>query len=225
MKADRKTAMVAGVLFILATALSLASTSVTGPILGASDYLSSVSSNANQMILGVLLLLGAAVSVVLIPAALFPVLKRYGESIALGYLGVRTLEAVTMVIDGISLLVLVSIGQQYVKAGAILAPTFQASATIWLALHNWMFSLDPVVFSVDGLLLYYLLYRFRLVPRWLSLWGVVGILLVAALGVLQLFSSGPIYLALPIAVQEMAMAVWFIVKGFNPTTIPTASAN
>lgn len=223
MKPDRRTAMVAGVLFILATAFSLASTSVTGPIVGASDYLTSTSSNANQMILGVLLLLSAAVSVVLIPAALFPVLKRHSESIALGYLGVRTLEAVTQVIDGISLLMLVSTGQQYVRAGTTLASTFQASGALWLALHNWMFTLDPVVFSVDGLLLYYLLYRFRLVPRWLSLWGVVGILLVAALGVLQLFGSGPIYLALPIAVQEMAMAAWFIIRGFNPTTTTTVA--
>ena len=168
MKPDRKTAMVAGVLFILATAFSLASTSVTGPILGASDYLTSASSNANQMVLGVLLLLGAAVSVVLIPTALFPVLKRYSESKALGYFGIRTLEAVTMVIGAVSLLALVSSGQQYVKAGVSMVSAFQASGTLWLAVYNWTFWLDPIVFGVGGLMLYYLLYTHRLVPRWLS---------------------------------------------------------
>jgi hypothetical protein len=225
MKPDRKTGMVAGILFILATAFSLASTSVTGPILGASNYLTSASSNANQMVLGVLLLLAAAVSVVLIPAALFPVLKRYSESIALGYFGIRTLEAVTIVINAVSLLALVSSGQQYVKAGVSMVSAFQASGTLWLAVYNWTFWLDPIVFGVGGLLLYYLLYRHRLVPRWLSAWGFIGILLVMAFGVLLLFGSGPIYLAAPIAVQEMAMAVWFIVKGFNPTTISTTSSN
>jgi hypothetical protein len=225
MKPDRKTAMVAGLLFILATVFSLASTIITGPILGASDYLATASSNANQMILGVLLLLGAAVSIVLIPAALAPVLKRHSESIALGYFGIRTLEAVTLVIDGISLLLLVSSGQQYVKAGASMVSAFQATGTLWLAVHNWMFALDPLVFGVGGILLYYLLYTNRLVPRWLSIWGIIGITLVAAYGVLLLFGSGPIYLALPIAVQEMAMAAWFIVKGFNPTTIPAASTS
>ena len=224
MKPDRKTATVAGILFILATAFSLASTGVTGPILGASNYLTSASSNANQMVLGVLLLLGAAVSVVLIPAALFPVLKRYSESKALGYFGIRILEAVTMVIGAVSLLALVSSGQQYVKAGVSMVSTFQASGTLWLAVHNWLFGLDPIIFGFGGLLLYYLLYTHRLVPRWLSLWGIIGVVLVMAFGMLQLFSSGPVYLALPIAVQEMAMAAWFIVKGFNPSAIAPGSA-
>jgi hypothetical protein len=225
MKPDRKTAMVAGILFILATAFSLASTGLTGPILGASDYLTSASSNANQMVLGVLLSLAGAVSVVLIPAALFPFLKRHSESIALGYFGIRTLEAVTTVIDAIILLLLVSSGQQYVKAGASLVSAFQASGTLWLAVHNWIFGLNPIIFGVGGLMLYYLLYTYRLIPRWLSAWGIIGVVLVAAFGVLQLFGSGPIYLAAPIAVQEIAMAVWFIVKGFNPTTISTTSSN
>jgi hypothetical protein len=225
MKPDRKTAMVAGVLFILATAFSLASTSLTGPILGASDYLVSAGSNTNQMIVGVLLLIAAAGSIVLIPATLYPVLKRHSESIALGYLGLRTLEAVTTVIDGIALLLLVSSGQQYVKAAASLGPTFQASGTLWLAMHNWIFGLNPIIFGAGGLLLYYLLYQHRLVPRWLSLWGAIGIVLVIVFGTLQLFGSGPVYLAVPIAVQEMAMAAWFIVKGFNPSSTPTASAS
>jgi hypothetical protein len=225
MKTDRKTAMVAGLLFILATVFSLASTIVTGPILAASDYLVSASSNANQMVLGVLLLLGAAVSVTLIPAALFPVLKRHSESKALGYFGIRTLEAVTMVIGAVSLLALVSSGQEYVKAGVSMVSAFQASGTLWLAVYNWTFWLDPIVFGVGGLLLYDLLYIHRLVPRWLSLWGIMGVVLVMAFGMLQLFGSGPIYLALPIAVQEMAMAAWFIVKGIDPTTIPAASTS
>jgi len=221
MNPDRRTSLVTGLLFIAATAFSLVSTSIVGPILGASDYLASASVNASQMIVGALFLLAAAGSIVLIPAALFPVLRRHNEGIAMGYFGLRTIEAVTLVVDAIALLLLVSTGQQYVKAGLPGSSYFQAAGTLWLAAHNWIFSLNPVVFGSGALMFYFLLYRSRLIPRWLSAWGLLGAVFIVSFGLMGMFGTSLLYLAIPIAVQEMAMAFWLIIKGFNAsTTIP-----
>jgi hypothetical protein len=213
----RKNAVAVGVLFILATALSLVSTSLTGPLTGSSDYLVSISTNAYQMTWGVFFLLCAAMAVVLIPATLFPVLKRVHQGLALGYLALRIMEAVTQIALAFVLLLLISASKGFVAGGAS-AGSYQVSGAMLLAANNWAFLLDPFVFGIDAAILYYLMYRSRLIPRWLSLWGLIGAPLVFAMGTLALFGSQILYpLAVPIAVQEMAMAVWLIVKGFSPS--------
>jgi len=217
MNSNRKTAIVVGVLFIAATVLSLISTSLTGSVIGAPDYLVNVSANANQVIVGVLLLLAAALSVVLIPAMMFPILRQHNEGIALGYLGFRVIEAVTLAVDAISLLLLISLSREYVRAGVTAASYFQTSGALLLAAHDWAFPLNPIVFGLGALMFYYLLYQSKLIPRWLSVWGLIGAPLVLLLGLLGMFGDIVIYLALPIAVQEMVLAIWLIAKGFNPT--------
>ncbi len=114
---NRKTAIIVGILFIIATVFSLVGTSLIGSVIGAPDYLVNVYANKNQVILGVLLLLAAAASVVLIPAMMFPILKQHNEGIALGYFGLRIIEAVTFIVDAVSLLLLISLSQEYIKAG------------------------------------------------------------------------------------------------------------
>ena len=213
----RRTAIAVGVLFIIATAASLLSTALTSGALDASDYLSRVAAQGDRIVAGALLLVAAGLSVVLIAALLFPILKRYGEGIALAYVGVRILEAVTLVVSVVSLLLLVSVGREYVRVGASAPAALHLSSlgAVLQALKDWAFPLNPVVFGPGGLLLYFLLYRSRLVPRWLSVWGFVGVVMVFVFGLLRMYEGGSVALALPIGVQEMVLAVWLIVKGFN----------
>ena len=219
MNKTKRTATIVGILFILATVLSLASSSLTDPLTGATNYLAIIAAKQNQIIVGALLLLGAALSIVLIPAAIFPVLKPKNESIAVGYLGIRIVEAVTLVVDTIVLLLLVTLSQQYVAAQASAASYFQTLGAMLLGTHNWIFPLNPIVFGIGGLMLYYLLFRSKVIPRWLSGWGFIGAVLILMAGLLGMFSSFLVVLAVPIAVQEMAMAVWLIIKGFNPAAV------
>jgi hypothetical protein len=74
-----------------------------------------------------------------------------------------------------------------------------------------------------ALLFYALLYQANLPPRWLSVWGLLGAALVFIFGALAMFGTSVIYLAIPIAVQEMVMALWLIVRGFNPTALAARS--
>ena len=213
----RKTAIAVGVLFVIATAASLLSTALTSGALDAPDYLARIASQADQVIAGALLLIAGGLAVVLIAALLFPVLRRYGEGIAVAYVGVRILEAVTLVVSVVSLLLLVSVSREFMRvgAGAPAAAHLSSLGTLLQALKDWAFPLNPVVFGLGGLLLYFLLYRSRLVPRWLSVWGFVGVGTVFAFGLLRMYGGGSVVLALPIGVQEMVLAGWLIAKGFD----------
>jgi hypothetical protein len=224
MNATRKTAVMVGVCFILATVCSLISTALIGPVKDAPTYLTTVSAHGNQMILGALFEVAAAIAVVLIPALLFPILKQYHEGLALGYFGVRILEAITQIICAMSALLLLTVSQSYVNAGPSAASSFQASGTVLLATWNWAFPLDPIVFGPGSLLLNAVLYQTRLIPRWLSAWGVLGAALVFVSGVFGMFGNPLLVLAIPIAVQEMVLAVWLIVKGFTPSARAAESA-
>jgi len=219
MKTNRKSAIVVGVLFICATVLSLLSStllgsavtgapdvSLLGSLTGAPDYLAHVAANGNQMILGALLELAAAVAVVLIPAAMFPILKPHNEGMALGYFGFRILEAITLFVGALSALLLLTLSQEYIAAAAPAASSFQTSGAVLLGARDWVFPLNPIVFGPGALVLYSVLYQSRLIPRWLSAWGLIGAATIVVFGLLDIFGTSLLYLAIPIGVQEMVMA-------------------
>ena len=219
MDSNRKTAIIVGVLFIVATVTSLLGGLLIEFIIDAPDDLVNVSENENQVIIGVLLELTIAASVVGITVVMFPFFKKHNESLALGYVGARIFEGVIVTVGAISALLLITLSQEFVNAVAPDATYFQALGTLLLAARDWAFLLVPIVFGLGALVFYYLLYQSKLIPRWLSVWGLIGATLVLAAGLLGMFGDFLIFLALPIAVQEMVLAVWLIVKGFNSSAI------
>jgi len=234
MNSNRKTAIIVGVLFITATVTALLSLGFIGPILNAPDYLINVSANVNQMLIGVLFELILAGAVVGIAVFMFPILKKHNEALALGYVGARIFEGLIIIVGSISYLSLLTLSQEYV-IGAPDASYFQTLGTLLLAVHDWSFLLGggAFVFCVTALILNYLLYQSKLVPRFISVWGLIGAILMLVSGLLSMFDLSPsptatstisIFLFLPIAVNEMFLAVWLIVKGFNPSVVDSPSA-
>jgi hypothetical protein len=220
----RKTARIAGVLWIIATAASLASQPFLGS-LNSSDYLVSVSANGTQVTMGALLAFIAAAASASIAISLYPVLRRYNESLALGAVGFRLIEGVFYIVGIVFLLMLLALSQQFVKTGAP-DPSFQTLGVALLAgYHSAGNVASLLAFCIGAMLYYVVFYQARLVPRWLSGWGLVGVALGMVAGLLGMFgiigplSTPQVVLALPIAVQEMAIAVWLIVKGFSPSAI------
>ena len=122
-----------------------------------------------------------------------------------------------------SSLLLLTLGQEYVEAQD--ASGFQPLGDLVHAVREWTDALGPaLVFSLSALILYSLLYQSRLVPAWLSVWGLVGAVLLLVAGVLALFgetstSATSIALTAPIGINEMVLAVWLIVKGFNTSAL------
>ena len=231
MNSNRKTARIVGVLFITATVSAVLGTVVfIGPILNAPDYLTNISANENRLLIGVLFELITVVAVAGTGIALFPIFRKHNEALALGYAGGRIIESVFIVVTAVGALALLTLSRAYV-AGAPDASSFQTLGTVLLAERDWNFLIGPnTLFSLNALIVSYLLYQSRLVPRFLSVWGLIGAPLILAAGLLIMFGFprfspiSALLALLPIASFEMVLAVWLIVKGFNPSAIASGSA-
>jgi hypothetical protein len=174
MNSNRKTARIVGILFIAATVAGILSV-VFGPNLDAPDYLANLSANENHVLTGALLEFTMAILIAGIPIYMYPILKKHNEALALGYVVFRTIEVVIFTVCAISLLTLLTLSQDFVIAGAPDASYFQTLATLLLAVREMgggVFS--AIVFSLSALMLNYILYRSKLIPRWLSGWGLIG---------------------------------------------------
>jgi hypothetical protein len=227
MNPDRKIAIFAGALFIIATAASLLGTSFTGSILGSPDYLARISTNRNPILLGALLSFIAAAASSGIAISLYPILKKYNEGLALGSVGFRLMEGVFYIVGAICLLSLLTVSQEFVKAGGQ-GTFFQTLGHLVLTARDLAgFVFGVMAFCLGALMYYYIFYQSKLIPRWLSVWGLLAIVSLLSAVLLTMFDGEPfsisgnlIILALPIALQEMVLAIWLIVKGFNPIDIP-----
>lgn len=226
----RKTAIIAGTLFIIATFASILSNLFLKSV-HASDYLVEISVNGNQIIAGVLLMVIAAVASASIAFSLYPVLKKYSEALALGAVCFRLIEGVFYFVGILGLVLLQTLSQEFVRAGTPDVPVYQILGTLLLAWRECVgFGIAPTTFGLGSLMYYSIFYQTELIPRWLSGWGLAAAVLcmVASVsvmsGLISPLSTIHIVLNLPIALQEMVMAVWLIVKGFNPSAIASRSA-
>jgi hypothetical protein len=218
---ERKRAIITGTLFIIATASSLAGSGIMGSGLDAPDYLANVFADRSRVILSVIFQFIAAATSAGIAISLYPVLRKRNEGLALGSVGFRIIEGVFYLVATLGLLSLVSLSREYVKAGAALASQYQIIGATILAARKWAgFVLGVIAFCVGASMYYCVFFRTKLVPRWLSLWGLIALAMLLTMVVLVMFGREPsgslLVLALPIAVQEMVLALWLIVKGFDP---------
>ena len=226
-------ARIVGVLFIIATAAPILTAPFLGFLGGAiigepiPDYLVTVSVNEQQVMIGMFIEFMWALAVVGIPVVLFPILKKYNEALALGFHSLRFMEAFSTICHSLILLTLLTLCQEFAAAGAPNASYFQALGILLLAAREWVFNIGSgLIWSLSALLLNYILYRSKLVPQWLSGCGLVGSVLSFLTYFLGFFSIHlSDWLFAPIAVQEMAFAVWLIVKGFNSSMIASLDEN
>ncbi|AFC30357.1 hypothetical protein PM3016_3528 [Paenibacillus mucilaginosus 3016] len=227
MNSNEKAAKMAGVLFILAAVSAVAGLLLYDPILNSTDPLIQGPAHSNQVILGAvmeLILVGSAVGTSI---TMFPYLRRYNETLALGHVLFRFLEAVVITVGIISVLALLTLGREYAAAAAPDPASFYASAASLKAVHDWTFLLGPnFMLGINTMLYSYIFYKSRLVPRFIPILGMTGSVLVflcALLVMFGVFSQLSVWgalLALPVAANEMILAVWLIRKGFNLSAVP-----
>jgi hypothetical protein len=222
----RKIAVITGVLFIIATVLPLLAAPLVRD-LNSVDYLTRSSANTNQAAAGALLILIGYFGCAGIAVVMYPVLKKWNAGLALGSVVFRTIETAFYVIGLISLLSLLTLGRQITSAGAADRSSLQAIGNLLVSVRANAGLVAVFAFCLGAFMYYYLFFQSRLIPRWLSGFGIVAIILMLAACVLALFSGNRITsyipLAAPILLQEMVLAVWLIVKGFNPSVIAPKS--
>jgi hypothetical protein len=227
-KADRVAAIAAGVVFIIATAAALGSAPFL-PSLTAADYLTGVEAGANRMLVGMALLLVAALSSAAIAVVMYPVMKRWSNGLALASVIFRAMEGVLYILAVVFLMSLLSLSHEFASSSGPDRAALQVIGDTLRGAREHAGLMGVFCFCVGAFSYYVLFFQSRLIPRWLSGFGIVAILMMFSACLLALLSDSPItgyvFLLFPILVQEMVMAVWLIVKGFDTSTLsPVAAA-
>lgn len=171
------------------------------------------------------------VSVVGTATTMFPILRRYNETIALWHVCFRFLEAIIITVGVVSIMSLGTLSQEFVAAGATDTASFQASGTSLKAIHDWTFLLGPnFMLGINTMMYSYIFYKSKLIPKFIPILGMTGSVciflsaLLVMFGVFEQVSAWGGILALPVAANEMILAVWLLVKGFNETALASMYA-
>ncbi|HEX2850944.1 MAG TPA: DUF4386 domain-containing protein [Acidimicrobiales bacterium] len=213
-------ATAAGVLFIIATGASLTATGLLGSALDGPGFLTDVSLHQDRLLAAALFQLVAAFSSAAIAITFYPVLKEHSAGTALGAVAFRLIEGVFYALSATGTLVLVALSEQ-VAAAATASSSLQASAELLRSLRDAAGVVGVLAFYTGATAYYLVFYRSRLIPRWLSAWGLAGTALGLVAGLLVLFqvvgtlSGVQVAFNLPIGVQEMVLAAWLIARGFS----------
>jgi uncharacterized protein DUF4386 len=227
----RKTSLAAGGLYVLTFAASIPALFLIAPVLSNPDYVIGAGADT-QVMLGCFLDLITALAGIGTAVALFPVVKRQSEALALGFVTSRMFEAAAIAIGIVSILSVVTLRQDFAAAGGTDPAQLVTIGHSLVAVRNWTFLLGPnYMAAVNALLLGTLMYRSRLVPRLIPVVGLIGAPLLFAASTALLFgvierSSMVFNLAVaPIFAWELSLGLWMLVKGFRSSPITTGSSS
>jgi hypothetical protein len=219
MSPHRRTAIVVGVLFIAGDVAGVLNVAFTSGLFKEPDYLTRIAAHQNRLVIGALCGLAMGFLLAMIPVVMYPIFRRYNRPLAMGYVVFRgAIETVTYIAGAATSLLLVALSRDYVRAGSPDTPQFGTVGQLLLKAQK---SISPdmttIVFSLSVFMFCSLFYQSRLIPRWLSVWGLAGAVLYLAVALFDLFRVSAGFLYAPLAVQEIVLAVWLIVKGFDFT--------
>lgn len=211
---DRRAATIIGVLYIIGTVSGVLGLAIMPSFAAGTDILAQIAAHRTATVVGALLVLTMGFALSALPAVFYPIGRRFSEVLSTGYVIFRgALEGMTYVISAFIWLVLIAMSAAPSAAAAPVAAMLQtAEGLVWE-------QLIALPFVVGALMFYWVLYRARLVPRWLSIWGLVGAVFYLVAPLAQMAGLSLDFMMGPLAVQEMVLAVWLIAKGFNLGTI------
>ena len=225
MTTTRKTALVAGILYLITEVTAITAMLSYGSVLTDPTFIISTAVDNTGVLVGAFLEVLLAIAVVGSSVTLYPVIKTYGPGLALGYVAGRLIEAAIILFGAISLLTVVTLQSQLSDA-----PDAEAAAAVTVgqslvALHNWTFLFGPkLALGVNTVLLAFLMFRSRLVPRAIAILGLVGGSLVFLSGTAVLFGAYPdlstigVAAAMPVLAWELSLALYMIIRGFRTVT-------
>lgn len=235
MKEYRINSLMAGALYLLGTVFGVFGAVVGGevltslisgkPLVGV-DILSLAAANSSRLTAGSFLTFMMGISLVTMTVFLYPVMRRASKELAMGMVLFRgALEGVFYFLSTITFLTLIAVGNTYVTTGAD-SVVLQTIGNLLYQFEALKAPISSIIFLIGATCIYLTFFRSRLIPRWISVWGFIGVATSMAAALLNFFHMDPgigFYLEMVIAPQEIVMAVWLIVKGFNPSAIAALS--
>ncbi|MBP6825197.1 MAG: DUF4386 domain-containing protein [Saprospiraceae bacterium] len=219
---NRKNEKITGAFFIAATTTAIIGSNLYDPVLKNTDVLSAARNASSNIALGAFFELILACSNIGTGIMLYPHLKKYSEIWGLGYALFRLLEVVFILIGVVSMLTIVKLSHESATLSGHGLSSLQASGNVLKTIYSWAFILGPhFMLGINTFIYSSIFYQAKLLPGKLSLVGIFGAVLIFTAALLELFGAIPhfsaqiIFLALPIAIYEMVLAGWLIIKGFN----------
>ncbi len=236
MNTYRMNAVMAGALYFLGTVFGVSGAIIGGEVLtsiisgkplAGVDMLDLAAANSSRLTTGAFLTFMMGVSLVAMTVFLYPVLRKASQELAMGMLLFRgALEGIFYFLSTLTILTLVAVGNEYIATGAD-SVVLQTMGNILYQFETLKAPVSSIIFLIGATCIYLSFYRTRLIPRWLSVWGFLGVVTSMASALMNFFHMDTgigFYLEMVIAPQELAMAVWLIVKGFNPSAMAALSA-
>jgi len=237
MNTYRKNAVMTGILYFLGTVFGvlgvvvggevLSSLTVSKPLAGA-DMLGLVAANSSRLTTAAFFTLMMGISLVAMTVFLYPIFRKDSEELAMGMVLFRgALEGTFYFLSTLGFLTLVALGNEYIATGADSA-VLQSMGNVLYQFQNRLAAVGSIFFLIGATCLYISFYRTRLIPRWLSVWGFIAVVTSMAAALLKFFHMDTgigSYLEMVMFPQELVMAAWLIVKGFNLSAITALFAN
>lgn len=226
MTSDRRAAIAAGVMLIAGSASALAQNAIEHPAVTGAGYLTKIAESTARVTTGGLLEFVEAATSVSIVLALYPVLRKRAEGLALTAVVFRTVEAAMYTLGAVITLSLMIVARLYAQAPASGHAGIQAIGDTLIGVRQDATLMGALAYMTGALTYYFIFYRARLIPRWLSGWGIAAEvpLLVACVLAAPGEHAVTSYtaLAFPIALQEIVLALWLIVRGFSSKALVKA---
>ena len=223
MSSDKTIGRVVGALFFIIMLLWFLGFIILDPILNDPEYLSNIYPNKIKVTMAVLAELIETAAVLALTFILFPILKKYHESLAIGYVGFRIFESMMLIVALLCPLMLITLSQQYIDTGFTDTSHFETMGILLKELReDWSFFVLGLFHPLAAIPLYYFFYKTKLVPRWISVWGFLAALWVMlddvvlesfGLGIGRI-SGNPIA-GVPMGLNEIVLGIWLIIKGFD----------
>jgi len=220
---EKRLAIAVGALFLIVTATFFASDAIMTPLLDGPDYLTELADNSRLVVTSSLLALVEGVAVVGIAVLLSPLLRNHSRRLALGYVSFRIGELAATIILALTSLMLLSPAQDPNVAGG----GAETLGNVLVGTQDWLLPIVYIFSCVAGIMLSAVLYTSRLVPRWLSVLGLLGYPALMLTSILHMLDyadmvDGTAFVGLiPGGLFELVLPLWLFAKGFNPQAITT----
>lgn len=223
MTSNKKAGRLIGILFLLIFATGITVYQfLQGPVLFSDNFLTSTSSNSIEIIISTLLLFLSGITSVVIAAILLPIFKKHNITLAFLYLAFSILSFIVISIDNISVLSMLELSLEYTKNGTDNSDILSTIGNVFYKKHWWTHYLSLLISCFPVFILYYTLYVSKLIPKVISIVGVLAIILMFTEILFSLFGNSiSMNMLLPIGIIQLILPIWLIFKGLNSEDLAT----
>ena len=192
------------------------------PAIDSTEYLKEATANSNQVVIASVFQFVMSLTYIGVAILLYPIIKKFGNSLAIGFLSLRIIATTLVIFGTILLLSILALSQEHIRYSPLTYSDLEVLGNVLKAVRDYVNHIFMILILCAGNIMFYiLLIKSKLIPRWISVWGLIGAVLSVIASFLVLFRVveiiTPEYLILnvPTALLELILGIWLIFKGFD----------